>query len=183
VSAFYSDITSIATNIETACRPIRDDLMDQQSQYLVEYPTSRFLGTMCWAGKKRIEETLEGLERIANLLAAKQRRSTGSEVQTVEIERLIDSIEGREVQLEVAQAMNEAALDAYQAMTGNAYGPVKGNNTQADTETGRRANELAAKYAKPEEPTVGTADNRPAKYSGPDGDFILGTDGEYHKVA
>lgn len=188
VSALYSDITSMAGTIEAACTADAEtDAMDYQgeSQYLVEYPTSRFLGTMCWAGKKRVEETMDGLSRLANLLSAKQSRSRGTEVESVEIEKLIRSIEQREQQLEVAQAMRLAADDAYVAMTGRHYGVIEPNGKADQTATGVRANALVAKYVKPEDQRAPSTDgsSRPQKYSDRGQDFVLGADGQYHRVA
>ena len=161
------------------------DALDQRdSEYLVEYMTSRDLGTICWSSRKRVEETEEGITRLANQLGAMVRRSRGSSVDDERISDQSERIHDRERQLTCALAMSEAAQLVYLDMTGKHYGPADPSNPSVETAATQVASALIAKYGNTEANAAPTGDKRPQTWIDESGTtHILGADGKYHATA
>ncbi len=188
VAALAGDIASSAQAIELALVAGRSqDAMDQgsgQSEYLVEFLTSKMLGRGCWAAKTAVKDAQVWLGKLSNQATALLRRADGTEINNVKLEIKARQVADALHQLHIAEAWSEATELVYTEMTGNVYGPVARNESAALTAAAVDLQAMIAPYANQEPVKVGERDDRPAKWTDETGqDHILGTDGQYHRVA
>ncbi len=186
VAAIASNLRNIAGEIECALTiEKQNDPSRQESEYLVEYLTSRFLGIQCWFAKSEGDRTRTGLRQLANQLGGMMRRFRGSEIEDTRIQGKTDQINGREHQLDILTAYAEAAGMVYEEMTGMNYGPVNAAGVPAATAAAAEANAMVLKYGDKPKPDEGKArDDQPRQYEDENGDgYVLGHDGRYHKLA
>jgi nucleotide-binding universal stress UspA family protein len=181
----YLEMGSMIENHLRATKP--DDYDDSQSQYLVEYLTSRALGVQCWFVAAELKKTESFLATLATRLRAMVRNFNGSEVADVAIQRQTAIIKDREEQVRVLTAMQNAARAAYLEMTGTEYGPASDTGKAHMTAAAAEASALAEKYAPKEtltEKQQAVADRRPMIYTDASGTvWQLNAEGRYETNA
>ncbi len=193
VAAIADNLRNIATDIELALTAGRStDVLDQprESEYLVEYLTSRWLGVQCWFGKAETDKTKTGLGRLVGQMAGMLRSYRGSEIEDTRMQQKQSYIDDREHQLDIVGAIRQASEIVYLEMTGMEYGPATGTGKAAQTAAAAAAEALLAKYADviPEDakPKAAKAedDRRPAVYRDDNGTtWALDAQGQYREVA
>lgn len=153
------------------------------TEYLVPFLTSSVLGKIAWSFSKSVEDTEKGLKGLAARGVRLARRSAGSEIEDLEVQKNTHRIHQRESQLEIAQALADAARQVYEDQTGRTYGQTTQADPSKQTAASIEAEALAKRWGSDPKSEKRSTDNRPAIYVDADGNkYGLNADGHYEAI-
>lgn len=181
------DFARIADAISEAVGPetdINGEILD--NEYLVPFLTSKWLGLICWAANRIVDDATKSASGLANRGLRLAKRFQGSEVEDLQLQENNHRVNQRLHQVGVARAIQEACRQVYAEQTGRDYGVTPAANdvktTMARLEAEALAKSLGADTRK--QPDNGRVDRRPAIYTDREtGErFALNAEGQYEPI-